>query len=758
MQGEYIRENKDLSWETPNHSRPCSELWDKEKKLPPCTWSIGAFSPSATPHVNIHPFFDQAKPRYETYPEFSSGTWPMDRMYDRHSGKLVQPFQQREKNVKAYFDQFEVGKSLIFYYLNYDNPLTSEAKRYVLVGVSRLDKFGPYRTFDGLSKWQAENAGDRVWSRIVENRYSEGEGVRLPYQEYLRAGKNGNALSPIVVEITGEMERRFKYVTRELSDDDACELIQKLIDAVSRIDEKIAPGNWKAKQEWLDKVLSETWKERGRYPGVGSVLEVLGKSDGTAFAKQYVQSHDTESVFSHVFDSLTSKKPPDWARESKKVWDQYSPVKQKLLQRLCSFDLTADQVGKTVSEERSESGIRATPEQLLSNPYLLSEEYQGEDDDDVIGFYRIDNGLLPHASLNVSQEVEPNDKRRLRALMIEELKREESKSGSCFLQLEELLTQVEESEVEWRKKTPSPEMIMAESEFYQEKLTFFEHDKRHFVYLKSLRDDEKLIQERIIKLMEREYTPSGVDWEKRLTLPHPSIPERVYSKVLSQQAGAVETSFKRRLSIITGAAGTGKTTVIKTLIDEIKSREKGATFLLLAPTGKARENLSMRTGLHDETMTIHRALNTHGWLAPKTYRYIENKKNRIIANNIVIDESSMLDLELLAHLFRAIQWEDVQRLVLVGDTNQLPPIGYGRPFFDIVSFLEKNKPETVNHLEINCRQMIQQSNVLKLASMYTEIPDKDFDSLINRIEKAQPLGDDLEVVFWKDQINSIPAF
>ena len=173
--------------------------------------------------------------------------------------------------------------------------------------------------------------------------------------------------------------------------------------------------------------------------------------------------------------------------------------------------------------------------------------------------------------------------------------------------------------------------------------------------------------------------------------------------------------------------------------------------MLLTPTGKARENLEHHTGMAEETMTIHRALKRHGWLAKRSFRFVENKTKMIEANNIIIDESSMISLPLLAHLFRAIEWALVDRIIFVGDHNQLPPIGFGRPFFDMINYFEQNNNGAVKHLNINCRQLTQQTNILKLASVYTEKPDKDFDSLLNKIEKGKNLGNDMEVIFWDDQ-------
>lgn len=753
VQGDYVRKNKDTNWESGVAGESCAEIRKKTGRLPPCTWTINAFSKQETPHVHIHPFITNAKPRLEIIPEFSAGTWPMDQMYDTRTRKLISDFAEREEKVKDYFSQFTEGESLVFFYLNYDNPLNSEQKRYILVGISQLKKFGPYLTFDGFTEKQRAYAGDRVWSRTFRHGYDTGEGVRIPYQEYIEAGKKPSEIEPILVDIRGELERRFKYVSRQLSDDDACELISKTIESIRKVKaDGIVHEDWDSRLQWLNLALSKTWIERGPYPGLGAVLEVLGVSDGTTLVRT-IAGTTKGDLRDFVFDVLNGAKSAAWERGLQSVWKEYSEEKRQLLNKLCLFDLTPEQVDKIVSEKRDSTGITSTIRAMEENPYVICEEYQGEDEDDVIGFYKIDNGLIPHSTLQRESEIAPDDHHRLRAMMIDILESESGSSGSCFLGLSELIERIESSQTGWRALVLSPERIKAKREFYEQegKLTFIEYDNQVFVYLRRLSGAEEVIRERVNKLLGKQGPESGIDWRSKLTSAHEKIPEEVYAKVLEQQGDAVENSFRRKLSVITGAAGTGKTTVLRTLIAEIKYRERGSSFLLLAPTGKARENLARYTGMPENTMTIHRALKTHGWLAKKTYRFIENRKNLIEEKNIIIDEASMVDVELLAHLFKAIQWPTLQRLILVGDRNQLPPIGFGRPFFDIVHYLETEHQGIVRRLEINCRQITRNSNILKLASMYTEEPDKDFDSLLNRIEKGKPLGDDLEVTFWKDQ-------
>jgi hypothetical protein len=559
-------------------------------------------------------------------------------MYDKHTRKL-EDFEEREENIESFFDSFEPGRSLVFLYLNFDNPLNPENKKYVLVGISRLIKLGPYLKFDGLKQWQVEKYGDRIWSRHVVHGYPS-QGVRIPYQEYLRLGK---PVEPILIEVEGEIDRRFKYVARQLSDDDACELIERMTRAIRQVDsDGFVPGKWKRDLEWLDKVLGETWHERGPYPGLGSVLGAIGVRDGNAIARRLTKEQPGIDLRQHAFDCLEGKASGDWSARAQRYWGQYKgTVKGHLLYLLACFDLSKDQVQKIISEKREDSGISSSLSEIVEDPYILCEEYQGEDEDDVIGFYRIDNGVFPERIAKPAVEMDLDDYRRIRALMIERMRKEE-KTGNCFLDLPEVIEHVENKRLGWRSCRTSEELIRAYQEFYEKphKLAVMSHEGHTFVYLREVISDEEFIKNRIETLLKKEYKQSGEDWRTPLARPHPNIPEDIYQRVLGDQSAAVERSFTHRLSVITGAAGTGKTTVIRALIDGIRREKPGTTFLLLTPTGKARERLHQATGM--PAKTIHRVLMENRWLSSRTYRLVEG--NKIQVRNLVIDEASMVDL------------------------------------------------------------------------------------------------------------------
>ena len=108
----------------------------------------------------------------------------------------------------------------------------------------------------------------------------------------------------------------------------------------------------------------------------------------------------------------------------------------------------------------------------------------------------------------------------------------------------------------------------------------------------------------------------------------------------------------------------------------------------MAPTGKASERIKEKTG--KAATTIHSFLASRGWLNDN---FSLKKAGGTVDENIstlIIDECSMLDLSLFATLFRAINWNSIQRLILVGDPNQLPPIGKGKVFSEIIEWLRKN--------------------------------------------------------------------
>ncbi len=134
-----------------------------------------------------------------------------------------------------------------------------------------------------------------------------------------------------------------------------------------------------------------------------------------------------------------------------------------------------------------------------------------------------------------------------------------------------------------------------------------------------------------------------------------------------EQQVAIESALSSKISIITGGPGTGKTTILKAIVDILKAKK--IRLQLAAPTGRAAQRMNQAT--HCFAQTIHRLLKPD----PSTKGFTHNERSPLSADFFIIDEASMIDTKLAQSLLKAIP--NYAHIVLVGDTNQLPSIGPG---------------------------------------------------------------------------------
>jgi len=175
---------------------------------------------------------------------------------------------------------------------------------------------------------------------------------------------------------------------------------------------------------------------------------------------------------------------------------------------------------------------------------------------------------------------------------------------------------------------------------------------------------------------------------------------------------------------------------------------------LLAPTGKARVRLS--TATQRNAFTIHQFLLKQGWFLPDLFVLKHDGGGTASVPTVIVDECSMVPTDLLGTLFKALDLNMVKRLILVGDPNQLPPIGPGRPFVDIVAWLQENAPQCVATLRTTMRTSddatapLGTSRALAFADGYrSDASDPADDEILAEIAQSKNVGD-LEVHFWRD--------
>lgn len=190
------------------------------------------------------------------------------------------------------------------------------------------------------------------------------------------------------------------------------------------------------------------------------------------------------------------------------------------------------------------------------------------------------------------------------------------------------------------------------------------------ISLKSLHAAETGIAARIRALLVQPPLPLEIDLDRALDW----FEKQEHLALAPQQRQAIRAGLTRKVLVITGGPGTGKTTLVRGIVRILE--KKGQKILLGAPTGRAAKRLSEATG--GEASTLHRLLEFNA----QTRAFDRNRDRPLSCDLLVVDEASMLDTVLAYHLLRAIP--DGGRLILVGDVDQLPSVGPGRVLTDLI--------------------------------------------------------------------------
>ena len=694
-------------------------------------------------------------------PDLGFGTaWIQDR-----SNQLVM--------LDTFFGAVHPEESLCFFYAK-DTPLSVSARR-VIVGVGLVRAVDAHVEYRYSTKSPPHRSV--LWERNVEHsiRPAFNEGFLFPYRDLFGlAQEQGIDPEQFLAFAPDDAFWSFSYGSEHVSHDEAIASVLSCLRALERIEEAHS-GPWAQASAWLDQQLNRLWRMRGPFPGFGSALTAYLGDGGNLIAYEIAEECASGSIDGNVdpwpaFERIMRDPAtaPGAVKEHvgegfARAWRSMTPKRKELLKLLSRFSLTSDQAKRFFNPDDRSAGIDDAS--LIENPFLLFELDRASPD--AVAVTTIDRGMLPgsavlkaHPLPERSRLTDKVDPRRVRALVVAALELG-AEQGHTLLPRPLLSTLIGGMPLETDCPV-GPEVIASLGASLEEVAASvaIADDSIGYQLRRYCETGElirRTVQRRVGPRSQRHGGahdfPAVVDGSLG-ALPDDSDDLEIEIQARLEKAAALEELFGSRLSVLTGAAGTGKTTLLKMLC-RLKDVAAGGV-LLLAPTGKARVQLETRTGMTGG-LTIAQFLMRHG------NRYDTETGHYIVTGSpdrcrdyrtVIVDECSMLTEEQLAALLDALS--GVDRLVLVGDPRQLPPIGSGRPFVDIVRELE---PDGIEHrfprvgrgyaeLTVPRRQQGTTRADLLLAGWFGGNPDPAADEIWDRLETESMV----EIAFesWTD--------
>lgn len=804
-----IREERDDQYEDRLGQRHFADL--AIDRLPPCRAESGSFmSDREIPQVRKHPYQANAKaaathgglrPTVVKVPEYATLVvpfrWMLRQNQDVIEARLPEPLppdeeppfpspwvfsaRRQEALSRLFFGQVAAGESLVFFYTKSGHPLGDQVNR-LIVGVGLVEGVGRLLRYDS-----ADGVSYPLWDRVVRHSIRPGrkEGFLLPYHDYLEPTPDpaeNERRQSLLAEIAAIPEPAhigvFSYAGEHAPHDVALSALVRSLDALRAVRRHgIAAGPWDQREDWLNEQIARVWRQRGAFPGAGGMLEALGCRLGTSLVMELLASGAVGMLEDPwpVLDAMLrgqARPPEPYAADVVAAARSYAALpdeRRDLLRLLSRFALTTEQARRWWNPvdraKATRSGI--TDKEIIDNPYRLAELDLGDARDWPVPVGVIDRGLMPDPTVAASCPVDgpsavrsPNDARRIRAALVTVL-RQAADDGDALLTETEAIDRVGQLELDRPVALDHDWLAGNEVSLAGEvaRLNIIVDPERDVqapcLQLSDVGEREARLRSILAKRAAKPAPSLREDWEAQLRagLPQNDDNDDRHRAALAEKAAALEAITTRRLSALVGRAGTGKTTVLGALLRSAKLAQDGVLFL--APTGKARVRITKATA-GAEAMTVAQFLWCNGRYDGIRQRPLfqgtgQHRKER----TVVIDECSMLTMDDLLAVLLALDLGHVERLILVGDPNQLPPIGVGRPFADLVARLDAAAPGdplagALARLTVEMRTSTREpSDTLRLASWYTrEQQPVDADRVLSDLALGGQFND-LQIHFWR---------
>lgn len=601
--------------------------------------------------------------------------------------------------IDAFFSSVVEGESLVLVYLKH-SPLQEESTRRLLVGAALVEHLTPPTSWNQSGSQPFDSS---MWETIVSHslRPDQKLGILLPYQELVARLDAGEDVSAALAWAPADAQAEFSYVTEYVTDDTAIAALTALRSAADGMaDLGIAVPRSAIK--WVDKQIERLWHLRGPAPGLAGVLGYLGVESAHRVVRQLVGEPDwltdpwavvDRALDSHSKLGQTLARSKLLPRSVGHTWRGLSDDERAALMVLSAMNVDRDQVDAVMYATTT---YPITPAELVENPYYAATcthraMYP-------ISLSTVDQACFPAPHVQWVNLIErlagiddPGDARRVEALLVDVLEQ-------CAAAGDTLATQddVVEAASQIPLTRPCPISAALLRSYHLDPGNIDQYGGWTQLVGAQTRDGAGAYKlwhlaqagDTIREVLEarRGAARFRVPFNPRTCIDNlfgamdPNDPYE--ERARDEKAAGLAELFASKLSVLVGPAGTGKTTLLEALVQRPEIVQDGV--LLLAPTGKARVQLQSKVG--HEAHTLASFLIKKKGFDPETGQYLPvDPAMQSSAGLVVIDEASMLTEEMLAAALTAVK--GVKRLVLVGDPRQLPPIGPGRPFVDIVNWL-----------------------------------------------------------------------
>lgn len=681
---------------------------------------------------------------------------------NKERSKWVQQSENQKALLNGFYEHFENNSSLVFFYAK-QVPFVEESGR-VLIGVGRIKDILPSEPYKGSnSKFSAS-----YWEHMVLHsiRPDCTDGFLLPYHAAIDYQQEHPNFDPAILAVKTPDDKalEFSYASEHVATDSVIRVLYQCVKSIELAKELDIGEHHDKILAWIHNEVSRLEKLRGDYPGMGAALCAFGIEKGHFVAAEIAsiakEEQNAWELFEQILNGAKIISDDTTTLITASIKQTYLNLKNKqdstridLLHLLSRFDISIEQAKLLyVQEERESFNKEVIDTDILSNPYLIYEITRKTKFP--VSLHTVDIGLfgvskkkqLLPASLIFN---DPLDSKRIRALTIHQLELA-TNLGHTLLPRKEIIKNIRELIIQPKCDVNSDFYESAEKIFTGEIAIDATKNGDVAYQLIRLQKCTEVIRTKVKDRIKGKRLNVNENWGQMLDDKIRNDQLKRFGKVIEsdeneesarkEKIACLQELADARFSVLVGPAGTGKTTLLSVLAQHPTIEGKGV--LLLAPTGKARVRMEeVIKGTNIKTATLAQFLKTFKRYLPELRQYVlSDKFSESGYETVIIDECSMLTEEMLATTLDCFR--GVKRFILVGDHRQLPPIGAGRPFFDIINFLRPIDEEALfpkvaagySELTIRRRQGGTNREDLQLAEWFSgNVPEPAADDVFQKI-------------------------